>query len=281
MGACGVDNCRIELEGGREVPIIDGSAYGWSTLIIRAGVVKCQLKWLKGVVKVREPLIVTGKKDNFIYVVPSKNTLLTAGWGAVASGAPCLGRSWYTWNINNDFHFLYSIAPAKTFYHSEFELDSLYDTGLVQAGPTICAIVGMGEIFQDPGEVTFPDDEAARHKIIDLAGDLSLISLEGQGGIPIGHFISWNADHELQILFCTKLWNRMLNSGDKLLSPATPKIEIKPELNFLPKEAADNDFIDDKFFTKMRMNEGIEEEALTQIMKATTIEPIVERLDEN
>jgi len=207
---------------------------------------------------------VTGKKDNFIYVVPSKNTLLTAGWDAVANGAPCLGRSWYTWNVNNDFHFHYSIAPAKTFYHSEFELDSLYDSGLVQAGPATCSIVGMGEIFQDPGEVTFPDDEAARHKIIDLAGDLSLISLEGQGGIPIGHFISWNADHELQILFCTKLWNRMLNSGDKLLSPATSKIEIKPELNFLPKEAADNDFIDDKFFTKMRMNEGIKEEALIQ-----------------
>lgn len=26
---CGVDNARIEIEGGPEVPIIDGSALGW------------------------------------------------------------------------------------------------------------------------------------------------------------------------------------------------------------------------------------------------------------
>jgi UDP-3-O-acyl-N-acetylglucosamine deacetylase len=56
----------------------------------------------------------------------------------------------------------------------------------------------MGETFQDPGEVTFPEDEAARHKVIDLTGDLSLLSQNGQGGLPIGHFVAWNADHELQ-----------------------------------------------------------------------------------
>lgn len=44
LEACGVDNCRIELEGGREVPIIDGSAHGWTTLIISVGVVTCPEK---------------------------------------------------------------------------------------------------------------------------------------------------------------------------------------------------------------------------------------------
>lgn len=29
LEACGIDNARIEIEGGSEVPIIDGSALGW------------------------------------------------------------------------------------------------------------------------------------------------------------------------------------------------------------------------------------------------------------
>ena len=29
LDSCGVDNARIEIEGGPEVPIIDGSALGW------------------------------------------------------------------------------------------------------------------------------------------------------------------------------------------------------------------------------------------------------------
>merc|ERR1712060_623612 len=93
----------------------------------------------------------------------------------------------------------YLIAPAKTFFHSEFELDALYSYGLLQSGPTHCTIVGMGETFQDAGEVTFPDDEAARHKIIDFTGDLALLSTNGNDGLPIGHYVAWNADHVLQL----------------------------------------------------------------------------------
>lgn len=29
LEGCGVDNARIEIEGGSEIPIVDGSALGW------------------------------------------------------------------------------------------------------------------------------------------------------------------------------------------------------------------------------------------------------------
>ena len=29
LEGCGIDNARIEIEGGKEIPIIDGSALGW------------------------------------------------------------------------------------------------------------------------------------------------------------------------------------------------------------------------------------------------------------
>jgi len=265
LEACGVDNCRIELEGGREVPVIDGSAHGWTTLIIRVGVVQCEQKIQKGLIKVREPIIVSGKDDCFVGVFPSENTLITAGWDAVSRGAPCLGRSWYTWSVNHDFHFHYSVAPAKTFYHSEFELDALYDSGLVQAGPTICALVGMGEVFQDPGEVTFPDDEAARHKVIDLTGDLALLSQEGHGGIPVGHFVTWNANHNLQLKFCDQLWSKLIKSSEQNISSATPKISLKPEISPDVEDSADLEHVDDKFIAQMRADEKNEEDALRRV----------------
>ena len=37
LEACGVDNARIEIEGGSEVPILDGSAVGWCWEVERVG----------------------------------------------------------------------------------------------------------------------------------------------------------------------------------------------------------------------------------------------------
>merc|ERR1719316_2218974 len=133
-----------------------------------------------------------GENGSFISVTPCKTALVTAGWDGISRGAASLRRSWYTWDVENDYHFHYSVAPAKTFFHSEFEVDALYDSGLVQAGPSLCALVALGQTFDEPSEVTFPHDEAARHKVIDFTGDLSLLTLGGQGGIPIGHLVAWN-----------------------------------------------------------------------------------------
>jgi len=262
LEVCGIDNCRIELEGGREIPVIDGSAYGWTTLIIHVGVIQCLTEVLKGILKVHEPIVMTRENDSFISVVPSSNTLISAGWDALPRGAPCFGRSWYTWCMDEDFHFHFSVAPAKTFYHSEFELDALYDSGLIQAGPSICAIVGMGETFQNPGEITFPDDEASRHKVIDFVGDLSLLSNNGQGGIPVGHFVAWNADHVLQIKFCIRLWNELLDLSDNFLTSYTPCVKLKSEISVCLLEETDDNHKNDKLITFKRLNEDIEQKAI-------------------
>ena len=37
LECCGVDNARIEMEGGEEVPVADGSAIGWAINIVVAG----------------------------------------------------------------------------------------------------------------------------------------------------------------------------------------------------------------------------------------------------
>jgi hypothetical protein len=37
LECCGVDNARIEMEGGQEVPVLDGSAQVWAINIIMVG----------------------------------------------------------------------------------------------------------------------------------------------------------------------------------------------------------------------------------------------------
>jgi UDP-3-O-acyl N-acetylglycosamine deacetylase len=33
LEACGIDNARIEIEGGQEIPVLDGSSMGWAVEI--------------------------------------------------------------------------------------------------------------------------------------------------------------------------------------------------------------------------------------------------------
>ena len=40
----GVDNARIEIEGGHEIPVVDGSAMGWVSETQKAGLVPAPIK---------------------------------------------------------------------------------------------------------------------------------------------------------------------------------------------------------------------------------------------
>ncbi len=68
LEACGVDNARIELEGGQEVPVLDGSALGWALHIQQAGL---------------RPAPVQGGKEvlqrKFV-LMPSQSITVSAGW---------------------------------------------------------------------------------------------------------------------------------------------------------------------------------------------------------
>jgi len=39
------------------------------------------------------------------------------------------------------------------------------------------------------------DDEACRHKILDLIGDLSLVSRGGNGGLPVAHIVAYKVNN--------------------------------------------------------------------------------------
>merc|ERR1712224_973160 len=124
-----------------------------------------------------------------------------------------------------------------------------------------------GQTFDERSEVTFPNDEAARHKVIDFTGDLGLLSLSGQGGIPIGHLVAWNANHTLQIKFCVHLWKEILCSRDEFVLLNPQKIQPKSLPNHTKKYSIGKN-CDEKFTHTAEQNEDFEEGALLLVKNA-------------
>ena len=48
-------------------------------------------------------------------------------------------------------------------------------------------------------------NEPARHKLLDLLGDLSLLAEPGHVGVPVGHVVAYKAGHELHARFAKEV----------------------------------------------------------------------------
>lgn len=79
LEACGIDNARIEIEGGSEVPIIDGSAMGWAVELRSVGVRPSGPQTSRAVwLSPPQPLTV-GDGEAFITYYPGDVMKLSAG----------------------------------------------------------------------------------------------------------------------------------------------------------------------------------------------------------
>ena len=79
------------------------------------------------------------------------------------------------------------------------------EKGAYRAGTVGTTLVGLGDGWIDAGRIRFPGDEPARHAALDAVGDLSLLASGGGLGLPLGHFITWNADPALRLELVTAL----------------------------------------------------------------------------
>lgn len=93
LEACGVSNCRVEVEGGRELPVIDGSSSGWVSQIIRIGVLHSRRIYNGiSVGKLHRPVILYGSEGNFVSLVPGSILCVASGWDGTGRGASCFGK---------------------------------------------------------------------------------------------------------------------------------------------------------------------------------------------
>lgn len=198
LWALGIDNCLIEIDG-PEVPILDGNAVPYVEKIIAAGI-KEQAK--KAVIfRPTEKMEYIDEKGCGMTILPdnkfSVSTLLSY------PGSIQLANQFAT--LENIEDYAKEVASCKTFVFLH-ELEPLLKNNQVKGGNLDNALVivdkkiSQGELdrladlfhhshvevkengYLSNTELTF-SNEPARHKILDVIGDLSLIGCRLQGRV--------------------------------------------------------------------------------------------------
>ena len=108
-----------------------------------------------------------------------------------------IGRQWASWapeeaSTSADA-FESEVAPARTFALAE-QLESLRERGLIRGGSLDNALVCDAERWLNDTPPRFAN-EPARHKLLDLMGDISLLG----GALPLAHIVAFRAGHRLHV----------------------------------------------------------------------------------
>ena len=215
LAGSSIHNCTIEINGA-ELPILDGSSKPYCDAIQKAGVVsKNELPEVfvfQEIMEFKDPE--TGSE---ILILPAEQTSFSV---MIDFETTVLGTQNAT--LENIEDFADQIAPARTFSFLH-ELEQLLDHGLIKGGDLNNAIVyvdqplananmdrllkafGKDKISVKPNGILDNlklnyTNEAARHKLLDLIGDLALAGMPIQGKIIAtkpGHKINTNLAKEI------------------------------------------------------------------------------------
>jgi UDP-3-O-[3-hydroxymyristoyl] N-acetylglucosamine deacetylase/3-hydroxyacyl-[acyl-carrier-protein] dehydratase len=211
----GVDNCLIEVNG-PEIPIMDGSSAPFIEIIEETGVVEQDAT--KAWYTIGENITYYDEQRRVeLTALPSSEYNITT---LIDFNSPVLGTQHAMLKRMKDFRS--EIAPCRTFVFLH-ELEQLLDNNLIKGGDVNNAIVVVdkpiteaekerlkvvfkkdnieiqGEGYLNNLQLHFPN-EPARHKLLDVVGDLALI------GYPIkAHVIAHRPGHKANVAFAKQI----------------------------------------------------------------------------
>lgn len=236
---CGVDNALIQLSG-PEIPILDGSAQDFVAGIQTAGFADQDA-----------PRKLYALRKNIAFEDPEKNVEMLAVpepdgefrlTVMVDYHSPVLGTQHASMHTLDEFAT--EIAPCRTFVFLK-EIASLAREGLIKGGDVANAVVlaerpysdeELAEIGQLVGKSSLDfhveskgvlntsalrhENEPARHKLLDIVGDLALT-----GYFIQGHILAARPGHSGNIAFAKLLKQRIkAEAGLPNLNPERPAI---------------------------------------------------------
>ncbi|NAY91014.1 bifunctional UDP-3-O-[3-hydroxymyristoyl] N-acetylglucosamine deacetylase/3-hydroxyacyl-ACP dehydratase [Muricauda sp. JGD-17] len=243
-----IDNVLIELDA-PEPPIMDGSAKFFVEALEKAGVAEQEQEreeyMVKDVVSYRDEA--TGSE---ITVIPSDQYQITT---MVDFGTKVLGTQ--NANLENLSDFKTEIADARTFSFLH-ELEMLLENGLIKGGDLNNAIVYVDKEISDSTmkklEKAFKKEklsvkpngildnltlhypnEAARHKLLDVIGDLALTGTRIRGKVIAnkpGHYVNTQFAKKLQKI----IKQERRNSVPDIDLHAPPVKDINQIMEMLP-----------------------------------------------
>ena len=244
----GIDNILIELDA-PEPPIMDGSSKYFVEALKKAGLKKQDVNREEYVVK--EPISYYDEDSGSdITVIPSENYEVTA---MVDFGTKILGTQNATMKNLSQFNDEFSNARTFSFLH---EIEMLLDNGLIKGGDLNNAIVYVDKELSDETmlklkkafnkeklsvqsngildnlKLHYPN-EAARHKLLDVIGDLALLGIRIRGKV-----IANKPGHYINTMF-TKHLSSIIKSEKRNLAPQIdwskpPVMDVNQIKNIIP-----------------------------------------------
>jgi UDP-3-O-[3-hydroxymyristoyl] N-acetylglucosamine deacetylase/3-hydroxyacyl-[acyl-carrier-protein] dehydratase len=244
----GIDNILIELDA-PEQPIMDGSSKYFVEALKKAGLKKQDTIREEYVVK--EPISYYDEDSGSdITIIPSENYEVTA---MVDFGTKILGTQNATMKNLSQFNDEFSNARTFSFLH---EIEMLLDNGLIKGGDLNNAIVYVDKELSDETmlklkkafnkeklsvqsngildnlKLHYPN-EAARHKLLDVIGDLALLGIRIRGKV-----IANKPGHYVNTMFAKHL-SSIIKSEKRNLAPQIdwskpPVMDINQIKNIIP-----------------------------------------------
>lgn len=191
LHAYGIDNLDIYVNG-PEVPVCDGSAKYFAEMIEKSGLV--ELDGHKKIIRFSEPLY-WSESEILIVALPSDEYRVT--YLLHYPQIEILKSQYFSLCIDN-ISYKNEIAPCRTFSVYE-EIEPLLKKGFIKGGGLNNAVIIKENKIFNPDGLRFAE-EMARHKILDLIGDFSLL-----GAKIFGHIIAIRSGHYSNISFAKKI----------------------------------------------------------------------------
>ena len=222
LSGMGIDNAIVRCAGGTvgELPGGDGSSKAFAELLADAGLAQQD--------SLQTPLIITKpiqvqSGDATLAALPGPTDKLEIVYEFEAP-AP-LGRQVFSFHVGDD-DFLTQLAPARTFA-LEQEAREMHARGMGRhlTPKDVLVISSDGPI---DNAFRFPN-ECARHKVLDLLGDLYLV------GRPLrGRLIAHKSGHELNHQLARRLLEQSAMSSRELLLNREAALDIRRIQRILP-----------------------------------------------
>jgi UDP-3-O-[3-hydroxymyristoyl] N-acetylglucosamine deacetylase/3-hydroxyacyl-[acyl-carrier-protein] dehydratase len=193
LSAMEIDNVVVEVDGS-ELPAPDCSCAEYFKVLKRAGVVEQQVS--RKEFTVSEPIsIIAG--DASIYALPYSGDGLNIMYDLDYGGHTGIGRQIFSCQLTPE-SFEKNLAPARTFL-LEAEAKQFRARGIgTHIGPRDILVINSDGPIKN--SFKFPN-ECARHKIVDLIGDLALV-----GRAVKGRIVAYKSGHSLNQQLVRKLY---------------------------------------------------------------------------
>ena len=217
----GVDNALIEIDA-PETPIMDGSAREYAAEIARVGTEEQAAERCYMTIE-EEFLFEIPKKGVMVKITPAEEYSVDI---TVDYNSQVVGVQRHRYDSTVDY--VREIAPCRTFVFLH-EIELLLKLGLIKGGSvesamvvvekpisestrkTICKTFGRDDIEVERGYLNHSplrfENEIARHKLLDILGDLALLGRRIKGHVEAlrpGHYANTQMAQQLEKTLNTK-----------------------------------------------------------------------------